>query len=509
MGDTAETARSTLLGERFALGEIIDEDAFGARYAATDQKSGRAIEVKVFHPSVLGENGAAALWEACQHVAKVRDAGIQAVHGVGAAPRGASFIACQRVGGVSLHHVLPALRERGPVPLGGALALVHRAASILARAGDGVVHGTLRPHKIFLDEQGELVIGGFEGRAILAVAGARAFTEEDRARLSPEIRRGSPASPRCDVYGLGALLFELLSGRSIARGVAQLSEVHPEADREVDELVERALAPAEARFDTPAALARAIEPLLTSRGLSGDEKNLVGLLGIDALPLVAPGGRDTRDDSSPPRSSRATDAGEVEAASQREARARLKGLLLGTTFAAALVGAAVVFVMTRGESIDDEIEDHEIAELYEIGEIEIRGAAEVLAPPSARSSHGGGGGSHHTGSYEAAMMRVVDLGNARAGGAQGQLTPAQVSAVLDRRLGTIARKCLALEANQARGLGEIPLDLAIAGDGHVLGVSTRKGNAAFRSCVDKSVSGVTFPPFGDPRMGVRYSFSVD
>jgi serine/threonine protein kinase len=569
MGETLHpSAPSTLLGGRFELGDVIDEDAFGARYEATDRKNGRAIEVKVFDPNVLGEDGPAALWEACQDVAKVRMPGIQAVYGVGAAPRGASFIACQRITAKSLHQLLPALHERGPLSLGGALALVHRAATILERAGEAVVHGAIRPRKIFLDERGEVTIGGFEGRAILDTAGANAFPKDERARLSPEVKSGVSPTARCDVFGLGALLFELITGRSPASGFTLPSEAHSEADRAVDELVKRALAAETKRFESSAALARAIEPLLEARGLSSRE-DLVRLLGLAALPaapvvdhdaalddpsaryMVTSGGLDhgpfpmrevirraasgafepravlldlqekTRItitevpalakalEAHLSRESKAIDALEAEIASEKEASAKTKTIWMGGAAAIALTLAAVAFVLTRGESVAQEIEESDFAELYEMGEIEVRGTAEVLAPPSAKAPRGGGGSSHRAGSYEAAMMKVVDLGDVRSAGGQGQLSTAQVASILDRRLGTIARRCLSREPGQAKGLGDVPLDIAIGGDGRVMGVSTRSGGAAFRTCVDKAVSGVRFPPFGAPRMGVRYSFRVE
>ena len=69
--------------------------------------------------------------------------------------------------------------------------------------------------------------------------------------------------------------------------------------------------------------------------------------------------------------------------------------------------------------------------------------------------------------------------------------------------------CVSQELRSGGSLGQVQIDLAIAGSGQVLGASTRQGSAQFKSCIAGRVQRIRFPSFPAPRMGARFSFSVD
>ncbi len=121
---------------------------------------------------------------------------------------------------------------------------------------------------------------------------------------------------------------------------------------------------------------------------------------------------------------------------------------------------------------------------------------------------GGGGGGGFAGSYEDAMNRAVELGDVNSGGGQGRLSPAQVTGVLNNHVNRIYGTCVRAEESRGGRLGNVTIDVAIGGDGSVMGVSARQGSAQFQSCVRQAVRGIRFPSFGAPRMGARYSFDA-
>jgi hypothetical protein len=149
-----------------------------------------------------------------------------------------------------------------------------------------------------------------------------------------------------------------------------------------------------------------------------------------------------------------------------------------------------------------------------VGEIEITGTAGILPdPPRGR---GGGGGHRRSGggggggvSYEEAMNRAVEMGDVRQGGGERRLSPGEVAGVMNRHVNRIYGACVVPETRGGGHLGEVTIDLAIAGNGQVLGASARPGSGGFQACVSRTVSSIRFPTFPAPRMGARYKFSVD
>ena len=569
-GEDAARTRRPLLGDRFEILEPIYEDAFSVFYAARDHKHGRRVDLRVFPAGQLGQGGAGMLWETVREVAEGRPAGAVRIYGVGEAPGGACFIALEAIEGASLEERLPQMQsaEGGALPLDFALVFLYRAAKILEEIGDAYTHGCLSPGALKIQPDGELKILGFEERAILNVTGTEGFAPSRYAYLASEVKAGAPPTRASDVFGLGAIFYALLTGRSPADGYQRPSETHPEADRSIDALMRRTIGKPENRFESPKLLRAALAQFLHRRGLRGDEdlNELLGrqliersskLLSDPALAyLVRKDAIDhgpfalsdiakriaadlyTEDDllieTKTGETIRLGDSPEFaghfakqrvtrEIAEDLETAERLEGaesakrrkLLIGIASAGALLAALLLaFIFTRqGREEDAPIEIASADSLYELGEIQIEGSAEILQPPApidrpnARRIRGARGKS--VPSYEVAMNEIVDLGDARSGGGGGQLSPAQVSSALDKRLQAGGLRCLNHERDHGRGLGSIPIDIAIGGNGRVLGVSARNGGSPFRRCLRELLGGTQFPTFGAPRMAVRYQFRVD
>jgi eukaryotic-like serine/threonine-protein kinase len=134
------------------------------------------------------------------------------VYDVGEAD-GRPFIAMEHVDGETLADLIA---RRGVIPAREAAALGAQAARALAAAHDaGLVHRDVKPHNLLLDRDGTLKLGdfgiafGLEGTQ-LTVAGTVLGTA---AYLAPEQARGERVTAAADVYALGVVLVELLTGR--------------------------------------------------------------------------------------------------------------------------------------------------------------------------------------------------------------------------------------------------------------------------------------------------------
>ena len=183
----------------------------------------------------------------------------------------------------------------------------------------------------------------------------------------------------------------------------------------------------------------------------------------------------------------------------------------GAVFKVGIGVAAVLFIgvvagayaLSRSGATDDDRGAADVGDLYKRGDVEISGSAGILPTPRGGSRRAGGGGARGgpNMSYEDAMMQAIDIGSAAAGGEQ-QLSAQTVAGVMNRNLNSIFDGCV-------RGsVGQVKVDIAIAGSGQVLGVSVNAGDAGFQRCVADQVRRVRFPAFSAPRMGARYSFGT-
>src|SRR5262249_2427667 len=183
---------------------------------------------------------------------------IVAVHDVGG-EADATYVVMEYVDGPSLAEILP-------LPLPRALELARQAASALSYAhAQGVVHRDLKPANMLVDREGRLKITDFGLAGLVADDPEWALTRSGQGMgtpqyAAPEALRGEAADPRMDVYSLGAVLYELVSGRPPIGDFPSL----PSA---LDAIVRRALAPDPARrFGSMDEMRRALEAATGAEG---------------------------------------------------------------------------------------------------------------------------------------------------------------------------------------------------------------------------------------------------
>jgi eukaryotic-like serine/threonine-protein kinase len=163
---------------------------------------------------------------------------------------GRPFIAMEYVDGETLADLLA---RRGELPPGEAAALgVQICRALEAAHAAGLVHRDVKPHNLLLRKDGQLKLGDFGiafglGGTRLTTAGTVLGTA---AYLAPEQARGEDVTAAADLYGLGAVLYELLTGRP-PRTPSSVSELAapteilapPGAPRAISDVVMRCLEP--------------------------------------------------------------------------------------------------------------------------------------------------------------------------------------------------------------------------------------------------------------------------
>lgn len=190
-GASVEQSRRSIRG--YELRDVIGEDAFGVVYRAYQPSVGRELAIKVIQADSANDPVFVARFEReAQRVANLDHPHVLPLHDYWRDPDGAYLIMPLMRGG-SLDSSL----RKGPWNLEPALRLVDQVGGALGYAHRrGVVHGDLRPGNVLLDEEGNAYLSDF---VIAATAGGDA---------------GTTATIRTDVFALGALTFELLSGVS-------------------------------------------------------------------------------------------------------------------------------------------------------------------------------------------------------------------------------------------------------------------------------------------------------
>ena len=250
--EATDPARVFPHGSRdIALGdyELLDEIArggMGVVYRARQQRLGRIVAVKVL---AAGEFASAPARERfrteASAVARLQHPGIVAIHDVGEAD-GLPWFSMELVAGGNL----AALVREQPLPARQAAEYVRAIAEAVQHAHDhGVLHRDLKPSNILLDPETGPRITDF-GIARCGDAGDITRTGEvlgSPGYTAPEQALGGTADARTDVYGLGALLYHLLTARPPFQGptldaiVLQLREADPLAPRRLNPAVPRDL----------------------------------------------------------------------------------------------------------------------------------------------------------------------------------------------------------------------------------------------------------------------------
>ena len=257
-----------LLAERYELSEQIASGGMTSVWRGHDRVLGRDVVVKVLHPELAADPSFRARFhEEAVNAARLTHPNIVALYDTGE-QGDVAYIVMELVNGPTLGE---ALGRHGPLPPSRAARLSMEVAAALDYAHQaGVCHGSLKPGNILLADDGTVKVADFSI--------ARAATEDDPGRtgevlgvdgyLAPEVVSGDDADGRADVYGLGACLYEMLTGR--APGADPSTTIPPRAlragvPRDLDTIVRQSMAlDPDDRFQTVQAMAAAL-----SRSASG------------------------------------------------------------------------------------------------------------------------------------------------------------------------------------------------------------------------------------------------
>lgn len=231
-----ELAPGAQVGE-YVVERLLASGGQGAVYVARHRVLGRRAALKVLRRTLASSPQMTARFVREARVVNViGHPNIVDIYDIGALPDGRPFCVMELLRGRSLFALLA---ERGALPAAEVLALLEPVAAALQAAHDaGVIHRDVKASNVFVAAEGEaprvklLDFGVAKvedpGREGLTAVGQRVGSVH---AMAPEQIRGEPVDPRTDVYALGVLLHQMLTGRYpfAATDPAELERLHLEA----------------------------------------------------------------------------------------------------------------------------------------------------------------------------------------------------------------------------------------------------------------------------------------
>ena len=215
-------APGDLIAGKYEVVKLIGSGGMGYVVSAMHVELGEVVALKFLRPEALQiEELVERFAREARAAAKIRSEHVARVFDVGVLPDGVPFIVMEHLAGQDLADVL---QERGPLPIKVAVEYVMQACEALAAAhASGVVHRDIKPENLFLTKHAQgldfiKILDFGISKVALAPGGKRGFVRTmmplgSPVYMSPEqIRSSDQVDPRTDIWSLGCVLFELLTG---------------------------------------------------------------------------------------------------------------------------------------------------------------------------------------------------------------------------------------------------------------------------------------------------------
>lgn len=252
-----------LSGKKIGEYEIVARvgvGGMGAVYEGRQPLIGKRVAVKVLLPSLSNEKELVERFLAeARAVNEIRHRGIVDIFSFGQLPDGAHYFVMEFLEGEAFDKII---KKRSPLPLAEALGWADEMLDALDAAHSaGIIHRDIKPSNLFLVNTGRgrpyvklldfgiAKLGAIQGEATPQTRASVILGTPDY--ISPEQARGKPISPQTDLYALGCVLFEMVTGERVFRGENTLqtmwmhvedrppvpSTIRPDLPPELDNLI--------------------------------------------------------------------------------------------------------------------------------------------------------------------------------------------------------------------------------------------------------------------------------
>jgi serine/threonine-protein kinase len=307
MAVSGDTLIDSVFDGRYRIIRKLGAGGMANVYLAEDQELGRQVAIKILDDRHAADDSFIERFRReAKNAAGLSHPNIVSIYDRGEA-EGTYYIAMEYLSGRSLKELIVG---RGPTPIRIAIDYTRQILAALGFAHrHGIVHRDIKPHNVVIDADGRVKVTDFG----IARSGASQMTEAGSIigtaqYLSPEQARGSPVDQRSDVYSVGIVLYEMLTGKVPFTGESPLeiamkhlsevpvppSELRDDVPEDLDLIALRALAKdPEDRYQTAeemdADLGRVARGLSVSEETADAATNVLAGAGISGAPtIIAP-----------------------------------------------------------------------------------------------------------------------------------------------------------------------------------------------------------------------------
>jgi len=207
----SDTLLNTLFDGRYRIVRKLGTGGMANVYLAEDEVLGRRVAIKILNDRHAGDDQFVERFRReAKNAASLSHPNIVSIYDRGEA-EGTYYIAMEYLDGRSLKELIVA---RGPAPVNVAIDYARQIlAAIRFAHRHGIVHRDIKPHNVLVDAEGRLKVTDFG----IARAGTSQMTEAGSIigtaqYLSPEQAKGAPVDQTSDLYSVGVVLYELLTG---------------------------------------------------------------------------------------------------------------------------------------------------------------------------------------------------------------------------------------------------------------------------------------------------------
>lgn len=250
------TGQEKILNRRYRLDHQQGSGGMAVIYKATDLALGRIVAVKILRPSLTNDHSFLVRFrQEARNVANLSHPNIVTVHDVGQ-DNNTHYIVMEYIDGANLKDII---REESPLPISKVLDLgIQICAGVGYAHRAKLVHADVKPQNILVTDNNKVKVTDF------GIAQALAATQpQERQKVvwgsphyfSPEQAQGEYPTPASDVYSLGIVLYEMLTGRlpfvgsdqqalalaHIRDAPPRLSEINPQIPTDLERIILKSL----------------------------------------------------------------------------------------------------------------------------------------------------------------------------------------------------------------------------------------------------------------------------
>ncbi|MGE5599621.1 MAG: Stk1 family PASTA domain-containing Ser/Thr kinase [Bacteroidota bacterium] len=279
----------TTLGNRYRIDELIGEGGMALVYKAEDTLLQRPVALKILRSQFASDAEFVERFRReAQAAARLSHPNVVNVYDVGQ-DHGLNYIVMECVRGENLKELI---RKEGPFTVGRTLVIARQICEALHHAHhNNIIHRDIKPHNILITPEGRVKVTDF---GIARAVSASTLTQDGSVLgsvqyFSPEQAKGAPAGVASDLYSLGCVIYEMLTGTVPFKGESpiaialkhlqdpppSLGQARPGIPPAVESLVARALAKDPGlRFPSAQAMLREIQAIQGQGDLRGERETI-------------------------------------------------------------------------------------------------------------------------------------------------------------------------------------------------------------------------------------------